>query len=373
MTEFIVLIVVSLMLAWVIQRTYIFYPNSPQTNRRNRVCYFIICIAMSFFIGLRTFYNDTAVYIASYRQSQGFPEVLEGFSRKLGDNPGFVLLNALFKTNDISHQSFLLFYSIVSVGAFIYFIKKYSNNFTLSLFLLFTTNTYLISAAAVKQSMAIAIALLGIQFAINRKWVPYIITILVAATFHPYVLIFLLVPFLMFKPWTIWTYVLVFGFISLGFTLDSLLGVIIDITTMIGDSYSEVNLVGDGINIFRVLVSNVPMILTFMYRQYIFRDSTRSENLMINMAMINGAIMFVGMFGTAIYFSRLASYFTVAQCVALPWILNKLPRKQRSFYTVAMIICYIGFFLYANVLINSFNSGFTRISFFTYISNYILG
>lgn len=372
MTKFILIILVSLALAWIMQRTYICYPNSPQTNMCDRVCYFFMFAMMTLFIGLRTSYNDTYTYISTYRNLQGFPEVLDGFSWRLGDNPGFVLLNSFLKSNGISTQSFLLFYSIISVGVFLYFIKKYSNDFMLSLFLLFTTNTYLISAAAVKQSMAIAIALFGIQFIIKRKWLAYIVTIFLAATFHPYVLIFLVLPFLTFRPWSKWTYVLVLGSIIIGFTLESFLGTIIDLTTMIGDSYKEKDLIGDGINIFRVLVSIVPLVLTYIYRKYIFIDSTESENLMINMTMVNGSIMFVGMFGTAIYFSRLATYFTVSQCVALPWILSKLPKEHRRFLTTAMIVGYTGFFLYANVLVNAFDSAFKGISFIDYIANYIL-
>ena len=92
---------------------------------------------------------------------------------------------------------------------------------------------------------------------------------------------------------------------------------------------------------------------------------------MVNLAMLNGAIMFVGMFGTAIYFSRLASFFTIAQCIALPWILSKLPRDRRTFFTAAMIVGYCGFFAYANVLSQSFDANFRRITLFEYLRNYI--
>lgn len=371
MTEFYLVIGVTLCLAWVTQRTYVNYPNSPQTTARNRLCWIAIFLTLALFIGLRKYYNDTSVYISIYRQSQTIPEVFSSFSKKLGDNPGFVLLNSLLKTFDISHHGFLLFYSGFSVAVFLYFIKRYSNNVLLSLFLFFSTNTYLISAAAVKQSMAIAIALFGIKFAIDRKWLYYFIVLFLAATFHPYVLVFALVPFLLFKPWSRGTYILIAGTLIAGFMLEALLGTIIDMTSMIGDSYSEEDLIGDGINVFRVLVSNAPLLLTFVYRNYIFNDSTRANHLMINLSMLNGAVMFVGMFGTAIYFSRLASYFTVSQCIALPWILSKLPHKHRRFFMFFMIVGYVGFFLYANVLVNSFGNSFDRITVWEYVSQLI--
>ncbi len=133
--------------------------------------------------------------------------------------------------------------------------------------------------------------------------------LILAATFHPYVLIYLLIPFLTFKPWSKWTYVFLGAFVAAGFALESLLGSIVDLTAMLGDTYSEEELVGEGISIFRVLVSNVPLFLTFVYRRQLFQTSSREDHLMVNLAMLNGAIMFVGLFGTAIYFSRMASFF----------------------------------------------------------------
>ena len=241
----------------------------------------------------------------------------------------------------------------------------------LSLFLFFATNAYTLTAAAVKQSTAIALSLVAVTFALEKKWFSFAILMFLAATFHPYVLVFALVPFLTFKPWSKMTYIMLAAFIFAGFMLESLLGTIVDITSMIGDTYSEESLIGEGINIFRVLVANMPLILTYMYRRLLFQNSTRADNLMINLAMLNGAIMFVGIFGTAIYFSRLASFFTIAQCVALPRILSRLPQDRRRFYTVAMIIGYCFFFVYANVINQSFDTNFCRITLFEYFTNYM--
>ena len=223
-----------------------------------------------------------------------------------------------------------------------------------------------------KQSAAMAISYLAIHFAVKKKWGIFAVLLLLAATFHPYVLILGIVPILTFKPWSKMTYVMLGGFLFAGFALETLLGTIVDITTMIGDNYSEEALIGDGINIFRVLVCNVPLFLTFLYRKQLFRNSTRTAHLMINLAMVNGAIMFVGLFGTAIYFSRLANYLIISQCIALPWILSKLPSDRQRFYQIAMIFGYCGFFVYANVLSQSFDANFSRITLFDYLISSML-
>lgn len=371
MKEYIFFMAATLFLAWTVDRTCVGEPNSIATRNKDRLCFFLIFAALTLFVGLRTYYNDTATYVAAYEKSLGFPEFWDSFNAELGANPGFTITQAWLKSNGVSRQGFLLFFAAISIGCSVYFLRTYSNNFLLSLFLFFATNAYTLTAAAVKQSTAIALSLVAITFALKKKWIPFTALVLLAATFHPYVLLYILVPFLTFKPWSKMTYIMLAVFMLAGFMLESLLGTIVDITSMIGDSYSEEALIGEGINIFRVLVANVPLVLTFMYRKLLFHNSTKTDHLMINLAMLNGAIMFVGMFGTAIYFSRMASYFTISQCIALPWIVSKLPQNRRKFYMVTMVVGYCMFFVYANMINQSFDANFGRMTLFEYLRNYV--
>lgn len=368
MKEYAIVIATTLILAWMIPHTYLVSVYSFETRTKDRLCYFLIFAILTCFIGLRTDYNDTAAYIGGYQEADAFPKALESFSVSLAYHPGFVLVKAWLKTLDVSVHGFLLLFAGFSVACALLFFKRYSSSFTLSLFLYFATNYYTFTAAAVKQTTATAIALIAVFFALKRKWFPFVVLICIASTFHTYVILYALVPFLTFKPWTKPTYVMLISFIIIGFMLESLFGTIIDITSMLGDTYIEAKLIGEGINIFRVIVANAPTILSFLYRKELFRDSNKTENVIVNLSMLNGAIMFVGQFGKAIYFSRLASYFTIMQCVALPWIIYKLPIDRRKLYYPAMVIGYFGFFAYANILGHFFENNFSRITLIQYLS-----
>ena len=96
--------------------------------------------------------------------------------------------------------------------------------------------------------------------------------------------------------------------LAAGFLLRPLLGMVVNITTLLGEEYTISEFTGEGVNIFRVLVCNVPLVLSYIYRKKLFADSSETENLMVNLTMLNGAIMFVGLFGTANYFARLANF-----------------------------------------------------------------
>ena len=361
----------ALAAAWFCQYTRFSF-NGKVIGRRdsNSVAEFVLFAILTLFIGLRRYYNDTGAYRAVYENSVALAEYLEHFEFSLGDHVGFELVNAWLKSLDVSTQGFLLFYAAVSVGLSLYFIKKHSCNFLISVFLFFTTNMYFMPAAAMKQYVAVILGMLSVSCVIKKQWIRFLLLVGIATLFHPYALMYLLFPLLQFRPWSVRTYLLLFVTVVIGFSLEVLFDTIIDITTMIGKGYSEEDLVGEGINLLRVLVSNVPLFLSFLFRGHLFRNSTKEENLLINLSMVNGAIMFVGLFGTAIYFSRLANYFTIAQCIALPWLISRLPmkRQDKQLITLCMMVCYMGFFLYAN---QSFDAGFSRITLQTYLSDYV--
>ena len=190
-----------------------------------------------------------------------FPDILTEFSWRLGDNPGFILLNSLMKAAGFSAQSFVLFYSSLFVASAVTFLKRYSSNFTLSIFLFVCAHGYLFSLAAMKQCTSIAIGLAAIPYALNHKWIRFAAIVLLAATFHPYILLFLLIPILRFKPWSGGTWLLLALTVIAGLTLPNIVETIVNTAALLGDGYNAEEFIGEGVNVFRVLVASVPDIL----------------------------------------------------------------------------------------------------------------
>ena len=156
--------------------------------------------------------------------------------------------------------------------------------------------------------------------------------------------------------------------LAAGFLLRPLLGMVVNITTRLGEEYTISEFTGEGVNIFRVLVCNVPLVLSYIYRKKLFADSSETENLMVNLTMLNGAIMFVGLFGTANYFARLANYFLIFQSLALPWILKKIGGRDGKMLTILMVLGFIAYFYYANVIAIPFDQDFARLSLSEYLA-----
>lgn len=353
-----ILMIVALGLAWIHEHAYLGNPSRSLAKQKISVIFIIMTAVLGEYLGLRTNYNDTYTYIGVYERTRPFPEFWSSFNGSLSADPGFNLCNGIMKTIGISTQSWLMIYALVTIGLYLHFIRKHKNYLMQNIYLFFCVGVYTFAGAAIKQSIATAICVCGLDFALRKKWIRYCLVVFIGMTFHAYAAVFLLVPFLMFKPWSKKTIALIIGTIIIAFSLHGLFGTIVDITSGIGEGYDVASFSGEGVNIFRVLVCNAPALLAVVFHKEIFGKTDKNENLFFNMSMVNGCIMFIGLFGTANYFARLANFFVIAQALTLPWMIEKMSGRNRKLIKSAMLIGYLGYFYYSmNVVYGAFSMG----------------
>ena len=365
MRELVILMLISVALAWCADHVTMGPMNHAQRHRLV-FCTLLIIILLAGFAGLRTQCNDTEAYRHAYELiTEGSWKMTD---KSVGANPLFNWINYQLKICGVSTQNFLMFWAFLTVGCYFIFAHRYSVDYPLTVFLLFTTGCYTFVFAGIKQAAAVGIAVIAVTFALKRKWVFFLAGVLIASLIHPYSLMYLLVPFMEFRPWTKRTYWMLAFFLAAGFFLRPLLGMIVNITTLLGEGYTISEFTGEGVNIFRVLVCNVPLVLSCIYRKKLFADSSETENLMVNLTMLNGAIMFVGLFGTANYFARLANYFLIFQSLSLPWMLKKIGGRDRRMLTILMLLGFAAYFYYANVINQPFDQDFARLSLTEYLN-----
>lgn len=339
--------------------------------KRDRICFFIMFLAMGIFVGLRTSYNDTYAYRHGYELMGTDFSGFSSISYTIGDNFGFNIVNQLLRIQGVTTQSYIMFYSLITNGIYLWFIRKYSNNYILSIFLFNTMGVYTFTMAAIKQCVAVAFCLIATDRAINKKNLSFAFWILIATTFHPYSLMYVVVPFLKFETWTSKTYLLLAVFAVLGIGLQSLIGTIVNVTSMLGESYNEASFIGEGVNVFRLLVVWVPVIISFMCKKFTIRNKNETFNVIMNLAMLNAEIMFIALFGTANYFARLANYFLIFQAIALPELFNNFTKQSKQLITILMIVGFLGYFYYGNgMLFGGFDSIYKSISFFEYLKSF---
>lgn len=370
MSELIPITVAAIVLSILSHRASEYDTIRCRYGRQDRLFYGFITVTMIIFCGLRTWFNDTAVYRGIYAAIPKDVALFDGIDwLKVGENPGFTFTNRLLVRLNFSTQSFLMFYSTITVGIYMWFLHKYSCNIWLSVFLLFTTGTFTFTMAAIKQCVAVAFCLLATDRALEKKYGSFLFWILVATLYHPYALMYLVVPILTFRPWSGWTYVALLVFALAGVFIETLIGTVLDITDLLGESYDANAFSGEGVNPFRLAVISVPTLVSFVTQRVIRHYEEKDNRLFVNLSALNAEIMFVGLFGTANYFARLANYFLIFQSLALPWLFTHFKKESKILITTTAVICYIVYFVYSYAIHESFNEQYNSIPLWEYLGS----
>lgn len=336
---------------------------------KEKLFFTIMVILLSVFVGLRIRGNDTSVYRQQFESlGVGFSQLRSINWGRVSGAPGLVCWCIILKTLGCTSQDYLMITAIVTISIYLWFIRKYTCNLKLSVFYFITMGVYGFTFAAIKQTFAVAFLMLATDAALEKRWAKYIFFIFIAQLFHPYAFIYLVIPFLQFTPWSNRTYILLSATAAVAFALSSFMPLIDSITEGLGYNYSEGSFSGDGVNIFRVMVVWVPTILSWIYRIEIKENGDRIWNIIVNLSMMVSVIMFVGLFGTANYFARLANYFLIFQVLALPWLLGFCRGGNRSNITMMSILGFILYYIYAEgINFGGFDKVFTMMPFSEYL------
>ena len=368
MSKLIPITIFSIVMAYLSHRSSEYYTIENKYGRKDWVFFTIMTVGMILFVGLRTNYNDTSTYLNAYKGIKLDVGILDGIKwTEIGGNPGFVVTNRILVRLGAAPQTFLMVYAAATVGIYLWFVRKYTCNLPLSIFMLITFAGYTFALAAIKQCMAMALCMIATDRAINKKYLTFAALVLVASLFHPYALMYLAVPFLFFRPWSYKTALMIGAFAVIGFSLQGLLGGVLNITDMMGEEYDAASFQGEGVNPFRLAAVSVPVILSFLARESIEKEKDRGQYLILNLSMLNAEIMFVGLFGTANYFARLANYFLPFQAITIPWLFTHFDSRSKRFITIAAVVCYAFFFVYSFSITEQFDLGYYSISFGEYL------
>lgn len=339
--------------------------------KKDRLYFVLMAILLAAFVGLRTRGNDTFVYRQGYENTVAeLSAIFQIDWRNISGAPGLELVKILCKSIGFTTQDYFMITGSFVTCVYLWFIRKYTSNILLSVYYFITMGCYTFSMAAIKQTMAVAFLMISTDNAIEGRWGKYVFWLLVAELFHPYSFIYLVVPFLFFSPWSQKSYYLLAGTIVVALSMSTLLGAIDTVTDSLGYNYSADSFSGEGVNIFRVLVVWVPVALSFLARTELRCSTDRAMNLIVNLATINAVIMFIGLFGTANYFARLANYFLIFQTIALPWLFRFYKRSNQQILRSVSLICFAIYFYYEmNVAYGAFDQRFAFMSVSDYLFN----
>lgn len=354
--------------------------NGSQTGKRHfmlrRADLFMVATItwLTCFSFLRTSYNDTGNYIGAFQNSQSIAEGFElGIFTDLTGNPLSELYESAMRSITSNYHVYFLIPALLSSLAVIKLFKKYSVTPSFSLLIFFSIGTYVMYIAALKQCIAMFFLLMALPYAIDRKYAKFYFLVFIAVLFHTHAFMFAIVPLLMEKPWGKVTWILLGATLFAMATYDSTLGRFMEYAQSLGAMVAESEVFDSHqINILRVIVYWVPAILALAFRQRLFRDSTKEENLFVNMSLVSAFILTIGLVQGANLFARMAAYFEIATAVALPWMIKKLFTKQSTqLVTGIAAFLYFGYFLYEFGVSKNFNADYSAITLWQFFRELI--
>lgn len=361
-----------------------YYPTGRLPDRSSRRSFmwhradvFMVAVIawMTCFSFLRTSYNDTVIYIGGFQNVGTIAEeAAKGTFSDWSGNPLSMFYRSLMGELTDNFHIYFLVPALLSSFAVVKLIKRYSVNPALSILIFFSVGTYIMYIAAMKQCFAMFFLLLALPYAIDRKYVRFYLLVFVAILFHTHAFMFAIIPFLQGKPWgkVTWVGLLVTVFLML--TYNTTMRAFMEFAQSLGATVAERELFdGHQINVLRVLVYWVPTLLALFFQGRLFANSSKVENMFMNMTIVSSFILSIGLVQAANLFARMAAYFEIAAAISLPWIIHKLfTRQSAKLITVFAGGLYFVYFLYEFGVSKAFGSDYAAISLWQFIKELLL-
>ena len=342
MIDLFVVIIVCLFLSNQIEIKCGRYSNIQEGIKKSKtvwILYVILVLILVVFSGVRTTYNDTETYMESYKFLNTGEINLFTLFKPYG---GFIIFETLLKKFISENpQTLILISSLVVNVIFLYFYAKYSKYFMLTVFSYLILGTYIFSMAGIKQIMAMSISLFAIEALLNKNYGKFLIWLLIAMTFHPYIICLVIIPLFKEGVWNRKIIITIVGVILVVANLEILL----NLAGMIGKDYTIEEMTNYTVNPMRVMIEMIPVVFSAWCRKRINKQNNEMLNMSINMMVINALMISLGLFLNPIYFARIGTYFSVLNAIAIPTMLNVMYQGNEH-RRVNILIYYSFYFVY---------------------------
>ena len=135
---------------------------------------------------------DIVTYLSFFERVSNDGHLLRFMQEFHSLEKGFIYYMKLLSFITTNPQVYLSLVSITIFSLVGYVIYKNSKNYYLSIIAIITLVFFNFSFSGIRQSIAIAIAFISFEFIKKKKWVLFILLVLLASTFHTSALVFLI-------------------------------------------------------------------------------------------------------------------------------------------------------------------------------------
>lgn len=300
----------------------------------------VVILILSLVSGLRSGIGDTYMYEHLYGL------ITPDYDINGGYEAGFIFLLKVLKQFSSEPVFMLMVTSIIINVCNVISMYVFTKNgyFEIATFLYIASGYFTVTMNGLRQSLAASIILLSTIFIIKKKFIPYLITIILMMTIHNSAFVMLPIYFIVReKAWKKRTNIL-YGLMLLGlFFYDPLMNLLQG--TKYG-GYSDFN--EGGASLVRILVFLVPVTLAYLKKEVI-RERWKQGDIFVNMTIICGIVMLFSAFNWI--FARFTIYLQPYNFIVFSFILkNCFVGKEKRLIYFGLIVCYFMFFYYEQAI-----------------------
>lgn len=234
-------------------------------------------------------------------------------------------------------------YAFATIALFLAAMWQQSEDFALSFFMFMTLGMYLQSFSTVRYYLALGIALYCMKFIEEKRWVSFLLLVLLGTGFHKSILVIVPLYLLATVKWKKWHLAVMLGaFVSCLF----LKGFYLQILIKLYPSYEGTEyLAGSSvsyINIIRCIL--VLSLAVYVHRGDILKDDKNRFFFYLNL----GALALFIFCNFIPVIDRIGYYLTVSQLIFVPSLIRKIPdqKQRRLAYIACIVICLMYFAVY---------------------------
>ena len=278
--------------------------------------------------------------------------------------PGFnTLVKLVYGISGFSN--YLAVFAVIAfatVALFMYTVYRDSEDFWFSFFLFMVFGYYFQSLNSIRYYLALAIAVFAIHYVLEKKWLHFLLLILLAATFQRSVLAVLPLYVLASLPWKKWMLILAGLFCtSFLFMQDFYLRVMV----YLYPSYRDSEFLVGRVSVANIVRCGAVLVFSLIYyRQAIAGHARNRFYFYCNL----GALVLYTCCSFIPEISRFGYFLTVTHMFFLPAIIRRIEdRRQRRFFTGVVIAA--GLLFFAMFLVKAGEPGVRILPYRSFIFN----
>lgn len=299
--------------------------------------YIIAGMVLIFVSGLR-YYVGTD-FGAYYRQYGKYADSL--WTRIINlDEPGYALIASIARLLADDGWMAIFLSSLMITGLILRQIYKHSDTLFLSVAFYIFLGCWHGSFNGTRQYLATAVCFCGLPYLLDRKFIPYCITVFLAFLCHKSAIIMVLLYFVVYREINFKNLLLT---VVITWVVSITYEYLFTISSLILDdeaSFNEFSL--QSVSIIRIVVYAVPAVSFWLFLSR--QELTKLDTFMGNLLTVFSALSIITMRSS--FLQRIILYLTPFQTIAIPHMLRMIKGKTQQYVTVASFLLYAAFWAY---------------------------